>query len=315
MSDVTRRILRLLALLQSRATWSGEELAVELGVTTRSVRRDIDRLRDLGYPVFASTGHGGGYQLGPGRSLPPLLLEGDEAVAIIVGLRLAAASGIDGIADCVTRALVKIDQVIPPAQREAASAVAGSVRALSEAPVPVDMHILTVLTRAARDRVLVDLAYERRDGAPSSRRVQPYRVLTLRRRWYLFAWDEGREDWRTFRLDRMHQVRTTTFRFTSRPHPDIDEHARRSITHGPRQETMRVRVLRPALEVTSLIPASVGQVTPEEGDSSCLLEIENGDPRWTAVHLAMLDLPIQVLGPPALADAIADLARWFTTNG
>ncbi|MFC0675017.1 helix-turn-helix transcriptional regulator [Brachybacterium hainanense] len=314
MSDVTRRALRLLSLLQSRSVWTGPELADELGVTTRSVRRDIDRLRELGYPVLASNGHGGGYQLGAGKALPPLVLEGQEAVAVAVGLRLAAGSGIDGLEEQALRALTAIDRILPPTVRTEVAAVSDVLDVLDSGPGGVTSPTLLTLARAARENLEARIDYERRDGERMTRRVEPYRVLSVSHRWYLFAWDLDREDWRTFRLDRMHAARTTTFRFPRRPTPDIAAHVRESLSLGAYQTQARVRVLRPAEEVAPHIPAMVGTVAADDPDS-CILRIGAWDLRWVAAHLAYLDLPVEVLDPPELAAEIENIAQWAGRGG
>ncbi|MFE5774410.1 helix-turn-helix transcriptional regulator [Brachybacterium sp. NPDC056505] len=311
MTDVTRRTLRLLNLLQSRTVWTGPELADELGVTTRSVRRDVDRLRDMGYPVLASNGHGGGYQLGAGRALPPLLLEGDEATAIAVALRLAAGSGIDGLGEQAVRALAKLDGILPPSVR-------AEVSAITDALHVVDAHAgaggilsstLVTLARAVRDGVQVRVDYERADGHRATRRLEPYRVLSIQGRWYLFAWDLDREDWRTFRLDRMHEVRASTFRFTARPAPDIETYVRESISVGAYPIGARVRILRPASEVAPRIPAFAGTITAD-GEDACILRSGARDLSWIAVQLAWLGLPIEVIEPPELAAEISRIGTW-----
>src|SRR6476619_3125470 len=152
MSETTSRVLQLLGLLQSRRVWTGEELAERLAVTTRSVRRDVERLRDLGYPVHASKGHGGGYQLGAGAALPPLLLDGDEAVAMAVCLRLAAG------------------------QNATTTLTSGS-------DTPVQPEVLMTLARACRDHEHVDLDYTDRAGSVTPRRLEPYQLVTTGKRW------------------------------------------------------------------------------------------------------------------------------------
>lgn len=311
MSEVTRRALRLLSLLQSRSVWTGPELAQELGVTTRSVRRDIDRLRELGYPVLASNGHGGGYQLGAGRALPPLLLEGEEAVAVAVGLRLAAASGIEGLDEQALRALTAIDRILPPAVRAEVAAIGEVLAVVDTGPTGVTSPTLLTLARAAREGVEARIDYERRDGERMLRRVEPYRVLSVARRWYLFAWDLDRSDWRTFRLDRMHEARATTFRFTRRPTPDVEAYVRESLSVGAYAMQAQVRVLRPLEEVAPLVPAMVGTVTAD-GPDACLLRMGAWDLRWVAAHLAYLDLPVEVLEPPELAAEISAIGAWAT---
>src|SRR5699024_2245334 len=179
--------------------------AAELGVTTRTVRRDVDRLRQMGYPVLTSAGHGGGYQLGAGRALPPLLLSSSEAVAVAVGLRLAASSGIDGLDEEALRALAALDRILPAQVRAEVGAVSGAMGVITRAAPGARSEVLMSLASAVRDGVRVRVDYERADGERFERRLEPYRVLSVEGRWYLFAWDLAREDWRTFRLDRMHE--------------------------------------------------------------------------------------------------------------
>lgn len=314
MSDVTRRALRLLSLLQSRSVWTGPELAEELGVTTRSVRRDIDRLRELGYPVLASNGHGGGYQLGAGKALPPLLLEGEEAVAVAVGLRLAAGSGIEGLDEQALRALTAIDRILPPTVRAEVAAISEVLAVLDSGPSGVTSPTLLTLARAAREGVEARIDYERRDGERMMRRVEPYRVLSVARRWYLFAWDRDREDWRTFRLDRMHEARATTFRFSRRTTPDVESYVRESLSVGAYATQAEVRVLRPLEEVSPHVPAMIGTLTAD-GPAACLLRIGAWDLRWVAAHLAYLDLPIEVVDPPELVAEIAGIGAWADSGG
>lgn len=310
MSDVTRRTLRLLSLLQSRAVWGGEELAAELGVTPRSVRRDIDRLRQMGYPVLASQGHGGGYRLGAGRALPPLLLESDEATAVAVGLRLAASSGVDGLGERALRALAALEPVLPPAVREEVAVVAGVLDVVSSRAESVASPVLVTLARATRDTTQLRVEYVRADGERSRRRLEPYRVLSIDGRWYLFAWDLDREDWRTFRLDRVLEARASTFRFTPRPVPDIEAHVRRSVGLGPYRAAVTVRVLRPYDEVAPEIAIAEGVVEPD-GEGSCLLRMGAHDASWVVLYLAHRGLPIEPVDPPKLADVIDELGAWF----
>ena len=211
MSETTSRVLQLLGLLQSRRVWTGEELAERLGVTTRSVRRDVERLRDLGYPVYASKGHGGGYQLGAGAALPPLLLDPDEAVAMAVCLRLAAGGSVAGVGESALRALSKLDQVMPSRLRSQVSAVHDATVTLtwSSSDSPVEPDVLMTLARACRDREHVSAAYVDRAGSVTERRLEPYQLVTTGKRWYLLAFDRDRQDWRSLRLDRMRDVSGT----------------------------------------------------------------------------------------------------------
>jgi predicted DNA-binding transcriptional regulator YafY len=318
MSDVTSRTLRLLSLLQSRSVWTGPELAAELGVTTRSVRRDVDRLRSLGYPVLASNGHGGGYQLGAGRQLPPLLLGTEEATAVAVGLRMAASSGIEGLDEQALRALSSLDTVLPPEARAQVAAVSDALGVVGTRPGGFDPQLLLTLARAVRDGVQVRVDYERYDGERSLRRLEPYRVLSLEGRWYLFSWDLDREDWRTFRLDRMDQVRASTFRFTPRPTPEVEAYVRESVSVRPYTHRAVVRILRPLSEVRPRVPAMAG-VLEADGEGACILRSGGNDLQWVAVHLAVLGLPVEVVEPDALREEIARLGRWAqqtqTTQG
>ena len=229
MLDTSARLLRLLSLLQSRPDWTGPELAERLGVTTRTIRNDIGRLRELDYPVDARAGVAGGYRLGRGASLPPLLLDDEEAVAVAVGLRTAAGSAVSGIEDASVRALMKLQQVLPSRLRHRTRAFEAAV----QAPVPgplVDAEVLTLLASACRDREVVRFDYRAHDGRSARRRTEPYRLVSHHRRWYLVAWDLDRDDWRTFRLDRVTPRTPTGPRFAPRPippDPEVIEQVRR----------------------------------------------------------------------------------------
>ena len=309
MSDVTRRALRLLALLQSRSVWTGPELAAEMGVTTRTVRRDVDRLRQMGYPVLTSAGHGGGYQLGAGRALPPLLLSSSEAVAVAVGLRLAASSGIDGLDEEALRALAALDRILPAQVRAEVGAVSGAMGVIARATPGARSQVLMALASAVRDGARVRVDYERADGERFERRLEPYRVLSVEGRWYLFAWDLEREDWRTFRLDRMHEVHASTFTFTPRPTPDIEQTVRESITVGVYAQAATVRILAPVEEVAEKVPTRAGAVTAD-GDAACILRAGADDLHWVAMHLAWMGAPIEVIEPPELLGVIEELREW-----
>ncbi|TYR53667.1 helix-turn-helix transcriptional regulator, partial [Streptomyces parvus] len=205
MLETSARLLRLLSLLQTHRDWSGADLADRLGVTPRTVRRDVDKLRELGYPVNAARGTGGGYQLGAGAELPPLLLDDEEAVAVAVGLRTAAGHGIEGIGESSVRALAKLEQVLPNRLRRRVGALgAFTVPMLhgQDASV-VDPGLLTELAAACRDAERLRFAYRTHGGDSSRRTVEPHRLVCTERRWYLVAWDLEREDWRTFRADRI----------------------------------------------------------------------------------------------------------------
>ena len=203
MLETAARLLRLLALLQARRDWSGPELAGQLGVTTRTVRNDVARLRRLGYPVHATPGLAGGYRLGVGAALPPLLLDDEEAVAVAVGLRTAAGGTVTGIEETSRRALAKLEQVLPSRLRSRVNALQTyTVSAPARGPT-VDADILTAIAAACRDRQRLRFDYRTHDGTGGARVVEPHRLVHTGRRWYLLAWDNDRHDWRTFRVDRM----------------------------------------------------------------------------------------------------------------
>jgi predicted DNA-binding transcriptional regulator YafY len=309
-TGTTQRVLRLLSLLQSRPSWTGSELAAELGVTDRCVRRDVERLRSLGYPVEATQGVGGGYRLGAGQALPPLLLDDDEAIATAVSLRLAAGGTVSGASEAALRTLAKLDQVMPPRLREEVRTLQAATETLTGGATEVDGDVLMRLARACRDRVRVRFGYAAREAEPTERTAEPVRLVATGRRWYLLAFDVDRDDWRTFRLDRMSDVVPTTWRFRAREHPDPAAFVQRSVTASPYRHVARVRVGRPPDDLRSLVPPGVGVVEddPDGVRGWSLLTTGGDDLGALAFHLARLDAPLDVLEPAALADAAAVLA-------
>ncbi|NKZ06634.1 helix-turn-helix transcriptional regulator [Actinomadura latina] len=304
----TERVLRLLALLQRRSPWTAAEIAAELGVTDRSVRRDVERLRALGYPVHATAGVGGGYRLGAGTRLPPLLLDDEEAIATAVSLRLASGGTVAGTGEAALRALAKLDQVMPPRLRAEVRAVRGATETLVGPGVEIDAELLVTLARACRDAVRVRFRYAARGGEERERTVEPVRMVATARRWYLMAWDVGRGDWRTFRLDRMRDAAPTTWHFRPREHPDPVAYVQRSVTEAPYRHLARVRLRATSGQVRELIPPQVGRVE-DDGDGWCLLTVGGDDLDWLAVHIARLGFTAQILEPPELRDATVRLAR------
>lgn len=224
MSRTTHRVLRLLALLEARSSWQGCELAERLEVTERTVRRDVTRLRELGYPVEAERGLEGGYRLGAGRRLPPLILDDDEAVALVACLRMAALQGQDAMGEAALRALAKLDQVLPPRLRALATALDEATGSLPRSRPAVDWQVLSQLATARRDQNVVRFRYSKIDGSDGVREVEPARLLTQGDTWYLQAHDRGRDDWRVFRLDRISDLQVTTWRCPPRvpPPPGFD---------------------------------------------------------------------------------------------
>lgn len=304
----TERVLRLLELLQRRASWTATELAGELGVTDRSVRRDVERLRALGYPVQATAGVGGGYRLGAGTRLPPLLLDDAEAIATAVSLRLAAGGTVAGAGEAALRALAKLDQMMPPRLRAEVRAVHGATETLVGPGVEIDAELLVILARACRDAVRVRFRYSGRAGMEHERTVEPVRMVATSRRWYLMAWDLDRDDWRTFRLDRMREVVATTWHFRAREYPDPATYVQRSVAEAPYRYLARVRVRAHPHQVRELVPPQVGRVE-DDHDGWSVLVVGGEDLGRLAVHVAGLGFEAEVLEPPELREAAAALAR------
>ena len=305
----TSRVLRLLGLLQSRPTWTGPELADRLGVTTRTVRRDIDRLRALGYPVRAGQGVGGGYQLGSGAALPPLLLDDEEAVAVAVSLRLAAGGTVAGLGEPAMRTLGKLDQVLPARLRASVEAVSEATVTLGRRDQLVEGAVVALLARAARGCHEVRFGYAAASGALSSRRAEPYRLVATTSRWYLLAWDLDRADWRSFRLDRMSEVRETTFALPAargarrrRAHPRVAD-------PGPEGRRRRGRHRRPARR-GGRRPAPVGRRAHRAGRPvRAALHLVGRAGRGGPAGLAAVGVPRRVARRPgrrALAQRLAD---------
>ena len=302
------RLLKLLGLLQSRREWSGEELASRLGVTTRTVRRDVDKLRSLDYPVHASMGtSGGGYRLGSGARLPPLLLDDDEAVAVAVGLR--TASGIENIGETAVRALLKVEQVLPSALRHRVAALEIATVPHTGTPPTVDASLLTLVGTACRDRQRIRFSYVGHSGEESQREAEPHRLVTWGRRWYLVAWDVLRDDWRTFRLDRM-SVRTPFgARFTPREIPGGDAGAfvaSRVADRWPVQGVVRLSVPASAAEEWR----SYGEVFAVD-ETSCHVRVGGETMDDVVFMLASITVEFEVVSPPELSAALVRAAERF----
>jgi predicted DNA-binding transcriptional regulator YafY len=306
MAETTERVLRLLGLLQQRPVWTGPELAERLGVTTRSIRRDVERLRALGYAVQAAHGVGGGYQLGRGRGLPPLLLDDAEAVAVAVSLRMAAGGTVSGASEAALSTLAKLDQVMPPRLRGEVRAIHAATQTLDSGPATVDGEALLRLARAVRDTVRVRFRYESRDGAPSARVVEPVGLVATGRRWYLMAYDVDRDDWRTFRLDRMSTVESTTWRFREREHEDPAAFVQRAVASAAYRFQARVVVHAPLAELAER--TSVRSVVLSAiDDGTTLLEAGAETLYGLAFHLSLLGWEFEVEQPAELRDALAEL--------
>lgn len=291
MTTLPARLLRLLSLLQSRREWSGTELADRLEVTGRTVRRDVERLRELGYPVSSTTGTAGGYRLASGKNLPPLLLDDDEAVAVAAGLLTAASGSVTGIEESSVRALAKLEQVLPARLRGRVAAVSGATVAMVVRDGPqVDAATLATAAAACRDREVLSFDYVKRDGTAQPRRVEPHSLVAVVGRWYLIAFDPERDDWRTFRADRLRGLLATGRRFEPRelPAASAADYLRRSIADAPYRYTARVAVRAPAESVREhLHPLLPDRVSPT-GPDSCAVELGEDSLSQFTRHIAVL---------------------------
>jgi predicted DNA-binding transcriptional regulator YafY len=301
--DTSARLLALLSLLQARPTWTAGELADRLGVTDRTVRRDVTRLRRLGYPVDAAPGPRGGYQLGRGGALPPLLLSEPEAVAVAVGLRAAADGSVVGVDDAVVSALAKLDQVLPAHLAARVRTVHGATTELHRrGPDPVDADRLVALAQACRAGERVRLDYTDRAGRAGERLVDPYRLVRYGPRWYLVAHDLDRADWRTFRVDRIGEVRATGRRAEITDPPDPAALVAGGMAVGPYAVRAIVRLPVDAAAAAEAIPRTVGVHRPD-GDGT-VVEVGGPDAPGLARYLAGLPVPVEVLDPPEVRDAL-----------
>ena len=319
MADTTQRVLQLLGLLQARATWQAHELAAKLGVTERTVRRDITRLRDLGYPVHSSRGLDGGYQLGAGRHLPPLLLDDSEAIALVASLRMNALSGTDEFGEAAFRALTKLDHVMPPRLRAITHTLTGASTTLNhegsatQQQQKSNLKLLQQLTNALRDHVLVRFTYHKPSATPTEREVEPAKLLTQGEYWYLQAFDRGRNDWRTFRLDRIAEPHVTTWTFSPRaaPPPALSTNIAQRFSCAA-----RVPLTATPEEVAARIPSTYrSEIEATDHGSSFI----TGAPDWDdlAWHLLWVcrDLDTQLLMDSSPeADHLRDALRRIATD-
>jgi predicted DNA-binding transcriptional regulator YafY len=312
MLETSARLLRVLALLQARPSWTGRELAERLEVTTRTVRNDVERLRRLGYPVHATPGAAGGYRLGAGARLPPLLLDDDEAVAVAVGLRTAASHGVRGTEETSVRALAKLEQVLPSRLRRRVSALQAYTVPFDSWGPTVDAETLAVIAGACRDLVRLRFAYRSHDGATSRRLVEPHRLVHTGRRWYLAAWDCDREDWRSFRVDRIEPRLTTDRRFEPREPPggDAAKYVARSISSQRDRHQATVILHAPLDAVAHRVPHAVGTLEAID-DASCLLRTGADWLGGLAVYVADIGVDFTVVDPPELAARVRELAQLF----
>jgi len=299
MTRTTGRVLRLLTLLQSRRVWTSGALSERLEVDARTIRRDVERLRELGYAIEASAGPGGGYRMGSGNATPPLLLEDDEAVVVAASLT-AAARSVAGTAELALRVLVKLDQLLPQRLRHRLTALQAVTETLAPSDGVADPFVLMAIATACHDRETLGFTYKDRRGEVTSRTVEPGGLVHTGRAWYLAAWDLDREDWRTFRVDRVdaHSGLIRGARFSPREPPD--DYARlvaRSLASASGPHIVRLRLRASAREVAEWMPPWLGTLDPVD-DASCILRIGLDDLEWLPSYVGHLRVDFELIEPP-----------------
>jgi predicted DNA-binding transcriptional regulator YafY len=312
MANTSSRTLRLLSLLQTHRYWPGPELSGRLGVSPRTLRRDVDRLRELGYPVVAHRGVDGGYQLAPGAALPPLVVDDEEAVALAIGLRMAAQGAVAGIEESAVRALTKVIQVMPPRLRRRIDALrAVTVPAAWGAGPTIDADVLTAVAQACRDEERLRFSYRARAGEQSARHVEPHRLVSLGRRWYLVAYDLGRHDWRSFRLDRLSDPGSTGERFRPRelPAEDAADFVRAGIATIPTTYAVEVIVHAPAAKVRATV--SRWGTVEEIADDRCRLLMTVDGLEWPTMLIGAIGAEFEIVGPTELTDFVREWGTRF----
>ena len=313
MVQTSARLLALLSLLQLRREWTGQELADRLEVGPRTIRRDVDKLRSLGYPVEAAPGVAGGYRLGAGGQLPPLLLDDAEAVAVAVGLRIATSGSIAGIEETSVQALAKLEQVLPARLRRRVSALSDATSAFAVDGPRIDAGLLATLAGACRDRTRVRFGYVSKDDRASQRNAEPCAVVHSGFRWYLVAFDVDRDDWRTFRLDRISgRIRLGgRARHRTVPGGDAAAYVRRQLQAAGTGEAEappgRVRLRAPATRMRDRIPSRSAIVEPD-GEHACIVTTRGAWSAGFVIWMALLEEPMEVLGPPELAESARKIA-------
>ncbi|WP_437045129.1 helix-turn-helix transcriptional regulator [Streptomyces sp. enrichment culture] len=309
-TDTPARLLTLLSLLQTPREWPGGELAERLEVSRRTVRRDIGRLRELGYPVQATKGADGGYRLVAGKAMPPLVLDDEEAVAIAVGLRAGAGHAVEGVDEASVRALAKLEQVLPSRLRHRVATLQAAVTPLTHGDGPgIAPETLTVMASAVAGRERLRFAYRAGDGTGSRRLTEPYRLVSTGRQWYLVAYDVDRADWRTFRVDRVSEPFATGARFAPRELPtgSAAEYLRQSMRRRNDSYEVVVAFDAPARTVAARLPGRLGPLEAVDGGSCVLRATVSDSPEWMAIRLAMLGLDFRVREPEELVRCVSEL--------
>jgi predicted DNA-binding transcriptional regulator YafY len=308
MLETSARLLRLLSLFQGRRYWSGAELASRLEITARTLRRDVDKLRSLGYPVHSATGAEGGYQMGAGTTMPPLLLDDEEAVAVSLGLRLAAGGNVEGVEEASMRTLAKIEQILPARLACRVAALQSAIVMPARAESAVNARVLSMLAGACRDLEALRFRYRDYGGAMRARSVEPHRLVHTGRRWYLVAWDMGRGDWRTFRVDRMREKITAGGRFVPRHPPanDLAAYVAKGAWTSPRCRA-KVKLLSPAEEAARYLPPCAGMIEAID-ERSCWFNAGAPSFESLAAHLIFLGMDFELTGPAELVAHVTRLA-------
>lgn len=306
MLDTSARLLRLLTTLQARRHWGGAELAERLDITARTLRRDVDRLRALGYAVQASSGPGGGYQLGTGETLPPLLLGDEEAVAIAASLRTAMDT-FTGASDTLLGALVKLEQLLPRRLRRRVGALQAMTVSVGSRP-RLDAEVLIALAAACRDGLELRFKYTKHDGTLTTRRVEPLRLAHAGTRWYLVAWDLEGAGWRTFRVDRL-RAPSPGARFVPRPPPpDLQQYVAESISSAPYQHRARLLLPGSMAAMSARVPPWIGSLEALD-DASCTLTLGADTVDGLVGCIIFAGVEFELLDPPELAPALRAAAR------
>jgi predicted DNA-binding transcriptional regulator YafY len=313
MLETSVRLLRVLALLQAQREWTGAALAERLDVTTRTVRADIDRLRQLGYRVRSTTGSGGGYRLEAGNALPPLLIDDEEAVAVAVGLRAAASGSVAGIEEASLRALAKLEQTMPSRLRHRIDVLRSATASAAGTGPTVDAAVLTAIAEAVHRNEQLRFDYRDRAGEDTRRRAEPHRLVYTDRRWYLLAWDVDRDDWRTYRADRIRPRIPNGPRFTPREPPEeAVAHVLRGLGQSAWKHQAVIRLRAPVEQVASVLPAGSGLLEPA-GDEECVWRTGSDSLRDLTNYISALEVPFEVEGPQELRDYLKVLAARYAS--
>lgn len=312
MLETSARLLELLSLFQAQRYWSGAALCERLEITPRTLRRDVDRLRRLGYPVNSTSGTSGGYQLGAGAALPPLLLDDEEAVAVAVGLCTAAGGTVTGIEEASVRALSKLQQVMPQRLRRRVTALQSFILPLAHTGPLVDAEALSAIAAACRDCEGLRFRYLSRDGTTTVRSVEPHRLVHTGRRWYLAAWDNDREAWRTFRIDRIERRIGTGPRFTPRDPPggDFAAYVTKSVVYQNPLYPAKVTLHAAIEEAAERLPPGAGTLEAID-DRSCILHTGASSLDGLSIYLALIGFDFEVRDPPELIERVRWLAERF----